>query len=143
MTQPIIHRQSVIEGTDAYNLGAIPIPRYGFANGVLLTQSDVTGVITLNIYLPASSVVLYTTTFSKTLIQDGTLEAIHAATVDKGWPDSIGHNFQHQIRATDLAAYSTPLVLKGGRSYTFEYSIPTVRDGTVPAVFVWDITPRH
>jgi hypothetical protein len=143
MTQPILHRQEVIEGTDAYNVGAITIPRAGFQNGVLLTQADVTGSITLNVYLPASSTVLYTTAFSKTLIQDGTLEAIHAATVDKDWPDAIGHNFQHQIRAADLAAYVTPLVLKGGRSYTFEYLIPTLRDGTVPAIFVWDITPRH
>lgn len=134
-------RKEVMEGTDNWNVGALSVPRATFAQNVLLTQSDVSGLITLNIYPPDSSTAVYTTTFAKTLTQAGGTEAIHTALVDSRWngKNTIGHNFVHYVQQADVGAG----ILKGGRSYTMEYAIPTAQDGTLYAVFVWDIDARH
>ena len=138
----VIHRERsrVLEGTDNWNVGSISVPRTTSTNRVLITPSDVSGAIALEVYLPNSSVSLYSTTFSKTLEQEAGTPAIHAAQLDSHWggADSIGHNFLHKV--TIVALGFTPA---GGRTYTFEYMIPTSADGNVYAIFEWEIDPRH
>jgi len=137
----VIHRerQKVLEGTDNWNVGAISVPRTTSTSRVLLTASDVNGSIALEVYLPNSSTSLYSTTFAKTLEQEAGTPAIHAAQLDSHWGiDSIGHNFLHKPTIADMGF--TPA---GGRIYTFEYAIPTSADGTVYAIFEWEIDPRH
>lgn len=132
----------VLEGTDAFNCAAVGVRRPGSNGPVLLTSSDITGDILLDVYLPGTSTAVYSTTFAKTLVQDGASYAvIHVATVDSLWEDedAIGHNFAHKIRATDLA----PVTLNGGRRYTFVYRIPTSKDGIVKVVFEWTVVSLH
>jgi len=141
MTDIIRVERDVDEGTDNWNVGAIAVPRAGFSGPVLLTQSDVNGLIGLSIFEPSSSTAVYSTTFAKTLSQDGVQDAIHAAAGgDSLWQlDDIGYNFQHQIRQADVGA----LTLKGGRRYQMVYTFPTARDGNVKAIFVWNVRPLH
>lgn len=138
----LIIEDKVLEGSDNWNVAAVPVPRPGTVGPVLLTQSDINGLIALDVYLPGSSTPIYSTTFAKTLTQSGSaLQAIHAATVDSLWEDmdSIGHNFCHHIKAADLA----PVTLNGGRRITFVYQIPTTRDGMVKVIFEWTIAALH
>jgi len=133
---------SVIESTDNFNVAAVAVPRPGTLGPVLLTASDISGSISLDVYLPGSSVPVYSTTFLKTLVQDGAPYAvIHAATVDSLWEDvdDLGHNFAHAIRASDLGA----VTLNGGRRYAFVYRIPTTKNGTVVVIFEWTIVALH
>lgn len=138
----LLIQDKVVEGTDNWNVAAVAVPRPGTAGPVLISQSDISGLITLDVYLPASSTPIYTTTFAKTLTQSGSsLAAVHVATVDSLWEDmdTIGHNFAHHISLADLA----PATLNGGRRYTFVYTIPTTRDGNVKAIFEWQVVPLH
>ena len=137
----IRYRDEVIEGTDNWNVAAVAINREDYTTPVLITQSDVSGVIALDIYPPASSTAVYSTTFAKTLTQGGSTEAIHTALVDSRWrgKDTTGHNFSHYVKESDVGAG----VLEGGRLYTMVYAIPTVLDGTIYLIFEWDIQPRH
>jgi len=131
----------VLEGSDFWIAMAIAVDRAVFTSPVLLTQGDISGSITLNVYGPYSSAAIYTTTFLKTSSQDGGVtQAIHAALVDSRWEgeDAIGHNFVYQVRQADL-----PGLLKGGKTYTFDFSIPTLQDGNVPAIARVSIKPRH
>lgn len=132
----------VLEETDNWNVGAIAVPKTGQTGPILLTQADIAGAIELDVFTPGSSTPVYSTSFAKTLVQSGsTYAAVHAATVDSLWPsvDLIGHNFAHKIRAVDLL----PATLDGSRRYTFKYRIPTVDDGIVVAIWVWNIKPVH
>ena len=61
----------VLELTDNWNVAAVAVPRPGIDGPVLLTQADISGSIQLDVYLPGSSSAVYTTTFAKTLVQDG------------------------------------------------------------------------
>jgi len=136
----VIARREVLEGTDYWNVGSIAVPRAGYEKPVLLTQSDVSGSITLNVYAPDSSTPVYTTTFAKTLTQAGGTEAIHAAVTDGRWGvNDIGHNFVHYVQQATVGAG----ILKGGRVYTMVYLIPTTLDGIIPAIFEWDVRPLH
>jgi hypothetical protein len=137
MTVIVRIEDDVLEGTDAWNVGALAVPRAGFDGPVLLTQSDISGVISLDIYTPASSTAVYSTTFAKTLNQDSVSEAVHTLAVDS--LDDRGHNFKHQVRVGDVGAG----ILKGGRRYTMVYQFPTARDGIVKAVWVWNIDALH
>lgn len=134
-------RKELVEGSDAWNVAAIAVPRAAFTTPVLLTQSDITGSIVLNIYPQDSSTPVYTTSFAKTLVQDGSTMAIHTALVDARWEgeDAIGHNFVHLIRQVDVGAG----VLRGGRKFTMVYEITTLLDGVIFPTFTWDIRPRH
>lgn len=138
----LLIEDTVAEGTDFWLVAAVAVPRPGTAGPVLLVQSDISGSIALNVYLPSSSVAVYSTTFVKTLQQNGSsLAAIHAATVDSLWEDvdTIGHNFIYHITEADLTAG----LLKGGRRYSFVFGIPTTRDGTVKVVFEATIAALH
>lgn len=140
MTDILQIEDEVLEGTDNWNVASVAVPRAGFSSPVQLTQTDISGSIGLAIYSPESSVPVYSTSFSKTLMQDGVTEAVHPALIDSRWGlDDIGHNFCHQIRQTDVGAG----VMKGGRRYTMVYTFPTAQDGNVLAIFVWEIQPVH
>lgn len=130
----------VLEGTDFWVVAALAVRRAGQSSPVLLTQSDISGLISIDIFQPPAGASVYSATFSKTINQDGVSEAIHAAAIDSLWGlDDIGHNFKHQIRQADVGSTT----LKGGRRYTIVYSIPTARDGTVKLIAVANIVPLH
>lgn len=126
----------LLEGIDYWLVGAIAVPRAGFDGPVVLTQSDISGSLTLDILLPASSTAVYSRTFPKTLNQDGISECVHPLVSDS--LDGRGHSFKYQVRQADVGA-----VLKGARRYTHVLTIPTARDGNVKAVWVVNIDPLH
>lgn len=120
----------VLEGTDDYNVGAVAVAVSGQAAKTLITTSDIDGsTISLAVYEQGNPTAVYSTSISKGTVWFNTPQ------VDAFWEgeDTIGYNFRHQIRQADIGATT----LKGGRSYTFIYSIPTVSDGTLRAVYVW------
>jgi hypothetical protein len=136
MTVIVRIEDSVLELTDYWLVGALAVPRAGFTGPVLLTQSDISGSLTLDIFLPASSIPVYTRTFPKTLNQDGVSECVHALVADS--LDDRGHNVKLQIRQADVGA-----VLLGARRYTHVLTIPTARDGNVKAVWVANVDALH
>jgi hypothetical protein len=135
-------QDDVLEGTDVWLVAAVAVPRPGTNGPVLLTQSDISGSLQLDIYLPGSSTAIYSVSFAKTLVQNGASYAvIHAATVDSLWQDvdDIGHSFAYHLNVADLA----PAIMKGGRTYTAVFQIPTTRDGQVKVVFDLKVVALH
>lgn len=127
----LIAEDDVLEGTDNYNDGEIVIASSTADDGVLLTTSDVDGSITLQLFEPGSATALYTTTLSASSVIVNTAIAWRL--------DSVGRNFRHRVKQTDVGA----AVLKGGRRYHFVYSIPTLVDGVLRCVWVWNIRSLH
>lgn len=124
----IIATDAVFEGTDNWNDGAIVVRSDSSDDGVLLVMSDIVGAtIQLDVFEQGNATAVYSTTVAKADVIDD---------VPVQWRlNSTGRNFAHQIRQADVGAG----VLRGGRRYDFVYQIPTVNDGELRCVWVWQV----
>ncbi len=126
----ILVEDTVLEGCDAFNDGAIVIASDTSDDGVLLTTSDVDG--------PSVFLAIY---------PEGSATAVYSVTIPKGdvisntpvpWRlDSIGRNFRHRVAQADVVAGT----LLGSRRYRMVYRIPTLNDGTLRPIFIWQVEP--
>jgi len=130
MSDIVIVRDEVQEGTDVSNVGAI----VGGDGRTLLTHSDVAGVVSLDIFESRTQTPIYSTTFSA-----GSTGPLYDVPQDDDYwgLDDIGYNWRHKVTVAALALQGAAQL--GGRRYLHVYRIPTVSYGTVRAVFEWKI----
>ena len=131
MTEPRIFTASVWEGTDNCNVGRIvlhnrnPMVRSDFSTWELQVYDldDLAEVYSLTAQPNTNTATFY---FHDTLQENGY------------WGiDDKGYNFLHHV--TDAAV--GPGVLKGGRTYAFEYGFNTTLFGRIPVTFHWRVEP--
>lgn len=123
MTAFIVY-DDVFEGADFNIDGQIAISSDTSDDGVLLVTSDVTGLISIDIFEVGDADPVFSTT-----------QTAAQVIVNSPIPwrkDDIGRNFRYKVKRANVGVG----VLKGGKRYRIIVRIPTAEDGELRCLWV-------